>query len=413
MFASNKTTMILQNTLEQVIDQQRERLNNLNSGLKRELAPNFKSISSHALVITGIRRCGKSTLMLQLMQELKQSNHLYLNFESPLLYGFSINDFQRLDAIIRDRNTEVLFLDELQQVDKWELYVREKLDQGLKVIVTGSNASLLSNELGTKLTGRHIKSELFPFSFNEFTQFKALKASSESLQQYMKLGGFPEYLKTNDEQQLTTLFDDIIIRDIVARYGVKDIKSIQRLASFLISNIGNRITASKLKQPLAIGATSTVLSWFSHLEMSYLFSFIPMFSHSTKAQLINPRKLYTIDPGMLEAISTKHTSDLGQKLENLIFLHLRRHFNEIYYFDNKGKGECDFIAIDHGTIKKVVQVTLELTPDNTDREIKGIIDALQFFNLTNGTIVTLNQHDRITEGKYIIDVVPAHEFLAN
>ena len=171
------------------------------------------------------------------------------------------------------------------------MYVRQKLDEGFKVIITGSNASLLSKELGTRLTGRQITQELFPFSYSEFLKFRVLAPSSESLKTYMQTGGCPEFVKNGDEEQLVALFDDILIRDIVARYGIKDIKSLHRLASFLLSNIGNRITATKLKQPLSLGATSTVLSWFSHLELSYLLCFLPMFSHSTKAQLINPRKV--------------------------------------------------------------------------------------------------------------------------
>lgn len=208
--------MILQSTLEQVISQQKARLENLDSGLPRELLPEMQSLSSHALIISGIRRCGKSTLMLQMMNQMKNDSILYLNFESPLLYDFSLNDFSRLDVIIEKKQAKVLFLDEVQLIDKWEIYVRQKLDEGLKVIVTGSNAALLSMELGSKLTGRHITRELFPFSYREFLTFKKLSPSEESLNQYLSKGGFPEYLKTEDEQQLTTLFDDIVMRDIVA-----------------------------------------------------------------------------------------------------------------------------------------------------------------------------------------------------
>lgn len=403
--------MILQSTLEQVISQQKARLENLDSGLPRELLPEMQSLSSHALIISGIRRCGKSTLMLQMMNQMKNDSILYLNFESPLLYDFSLNDFSRLDVIIEKKQAKVLFLDEVQLIDKWEIYVRQKLDEGLKVIVTGSNAALLSMELGSKLTGRHITRELFPFSYREFLTFKKLSPSEESLNQYLSKGGFPEYLKTEDEQQLTTLFDDIVMRDIVARYGIKDIKSLQRLATFLITNISNRITATKLKQPLSIGATSTILTWFSHLELSYLFAFVPMFSHSTKAQLINPKKVYAIDPGMLESISLKPDRDKGRRLENLIFLHLRRKYKEIYYLDHKGKGECDFLAFNRGAVQEIIQVCQELTPDNLEREVKGITEATRFLDFQKGIIVTLSQKDKIIHDKMEIEVVPAYEYL--
>lgn len=402
--------MILQSTLEQVVIQQKKRLKSLDKGLRREFLPNLQTLSTHALIISGIRRCGKSTLMLQLINELKNDRHLYLNFESPLLYGFSINDFIRLDGIIKDHEIEIIFLDEIQIIEKWELYVREKLDEGLRVVVTGSNASLLSKELGTKLTGRHITKELFPFSYTEFLQFKNISPTKNSIEQYLKNGGFPEYLKSHDSQQLASLFDDILMRDIVARYGIKDTKSLQRLAAFLISNIGNRITASKLKQPLSIKATSTILTWLSHLEMSYLFAFVPMFSYSTKAQLINPRKVYAVDTGMLDSVSGTPQRDKGRKLENLIYLHLRRKFKEIYYFDHKDKGECDFITFKRGSVQNIIQVCYELTPDNTERELKGIYEAMNFFNHNTATIVTLNQKDQITYKNCEIQLVPASEF---
>jgi len=136
-----------------------------------------------------------------------------------------------------------------------------------------------------------------------------------------------------------------------------------------------------------------------------------MYSHSTKAQLINPRKVYAIDLGMVNSISTKPTKDKGQKFENLIFLHLRQYYKEIYYLDHKGKGECDFIAFNHGNIEQIVQVCYELTPDNTEREIKGLTEAMRFFNHHQGTIVTLSQKDKITHNGVDIEVMPAHVFL--
>ncbi|MEI6143948.1 MAG: ATP-binding protein, partial [Mariniphaga sp.] len=328
--------MILESTIENLIAQQKQRLSKKDPGLQRELIPATKSLSSHALVISGVRRCGKSTLLLQMLKRMDNETVLFLNFDTPQLYEFSLLDFSRLDNIIDKQGATILFFDELQLVEGWEMYIRQKLDEGYKVVITGSNASLLSKELGTRLTGRHISQELFPFSYSEFLNFRALTPTKESLETYVRLGGFPGFLKTEDEDQLVTLFEDILNRDIVARYGIKDVKSLHRLASYLFSNIGNRVTATKLRQPLSIGATSTILSWFSHLELCYLISFLPMFSYSTKAQLINPRKIYAVDLGLVTVISNTFTEDLGRKLENLVFLHLRKRFDELYYFDEKG-----------------------------------------------------------------------------
>jgi predicted AAA+ superfamily ATPase len=401
--------MILESVLAHVIDQQKIRFSLIDKGLTRELIPATKSLSSHALIISGVRRCGKSTLLMQMMKLMDPEMILFLNFESPQLYEFSLADFTRLDNLIAQKGVSTLFFDELQLVEGWEMYVRQKLDDGFKVIITGSNASLLSKELGTRLTGRHISQELFPFSYGEFLTFRNLVPSSESLKNYMQTGGFPEFVKNGDEEQLATLFEDILMRDIVTRYGIKDIKSLHRLAIYLISNIGNRIAATRLKQPLSIGATSTVLSWFSHLELSYLVSFLPMFSQSPKAQLINPRKVYAIDLGLVNVISNNMTEELGRKLENLIFLHLRSKYTELYYFDSKG--ECDFVAMKNGHVVELVQVCYELTPDNLKRELNGLTQAMRYFHKNKATLVTFSDTDIINEADNKIEVVPAYRYL--
>jgi len=401
--------MVLESVIEQVVEQQKIRFATRDTGLKRELAPSTQSLSSHALIISGVRRCGKSTLLMQMIKELDDSSVFFLNFESHQLYEFTLLDFARLDNIIARKEVKILIFDELQLVEGWEIYVRQKLDEGFQVVITGSNASLLSKELGTRLTGRHITQELFPFSYTEFLAFLQLSPCAESLTRYIQTGGFPEFVKNGDEEQLATLFEDILIRDIVTRYGIKDIKSLHRLAIYLISNIGNRISATKLKQPLSIGATSTVLSWFSHLELSYLVSFLPMFSHSTKAQLINPRKVYAIDLGLVNIITSMLTEDAGRKLENLVFLHLRRKFTELYYFDEKG--ECDFVAMKNGAVVELVQVCYELTPDNVKRELNGLLKAMRFFKQQKARIVTFSNSDSIEEDGYTIEVMPAYVYL--
>ncbi|NCA86443.1 MAG: ATP-binding protein [Clostridia bacterium] len=401
--------MVLENVIKLVIDQQRSQLNQKDLGLSRALVPATRSLSSHALIISGIRRCGKSTLLLQMMQSMNADEYLFLNFDTPQLYGFSTTDFTRLDKIIAIEKPDILFFDEIQVVVGWEMYVRQKLDEGFKVIATGSNASMLSRELGSRLTGRHITQELYPFSYGEFLRFRQLSASTESLQNYMKLGGFPEFLKVEDNEQLIMLYDDILVRDIVARYGINDALGLKRLANYLLANIANRITATKLKQPLSVGATSTVLNWLSHLEFSYLFGFMPMFSYSTKAQLINPRKVYAIDTGLVHVLSLSKTDDRGRKLENLVYLHLRQQYSELYYFDDKG--ECDFVAFKNGAAEALIQVCYDLTPENLDREVKGLTAAMKFFNLNKGTIVTFADSDTIEAEGYQIEVAPAFDFL--
>jgi predicted AAA+ superfamily ATPase len=387
---------------------QRRKIQSQSTGLERDILSDLPDIRTHALVVSGIRRCGKSTLLLQLLKRDVQ-NTLYLNFEDPRLISFELSDFQLLDNIIIDSKCDVLFFDEIQVIQNWELYVRQKLDEGFKIVITGSNASLLSRELGTKLTGRHITKELFPFSYKEFLSFKSLQPDVHSLQKYINTGGFPEYVKTKNTDILSTLFQDILNRDIVIRYGIRDVRALKQLAVYLISNVGNLVTANKLQQPLGM-KTNTLLEYFSHLEDTYLVNFMPKFSYSIKSQSINPRKIYVIDPGMIKVASTSFTKDYGHFLENIVYWYLRQSRKEIYYFNENGY-ECDFVVTKNGEIDRLIQVCYELTPENRAREQRGLQEAMNFFNTDKGLIVTYNQKDAYMQNGKQIEVLPAYEYL--
>ena len=400
--------MIQQAVIQQIIAIQKQKTHRQNIGLQRDILPLLPHIQTHALIISGIRRCGKSTLLLQLLKT-NEKDALYLNFEDPRLVGFELTDFQLLDNIITTLKANVLFFDEIQVVQGWELYVRQKLDEGFRVIITGSNASLLSRELGTKLTGRHVTKELFPFSYNEFLSFKSLHSDVRSLQKYMDTGGFPEYLQTNNSDILIALFHDLLTRDIIVRHGIRDVRALKRLAVYLVSNVGNLVTANKLQQPLGI-KTPTLLEYFSFLEDAYLINFMPKFSYSLKVQSVNPRKIYVIDPGIIKVASTSFTCDYGHLLENLIYWKLRRSGEELYYFNENGH-ECDFVVTKNGKITQLVQVCYQLTPENREREQCGLQEAMTFFNTDNGVIITYNQKDVYMQDGKSIKIIPAHEYL--
>jgi predicted AAA+ superfamily ATPase len=376
--------------------------------MEREILPFLPDLDTHALIVSGVRRCGKSTLLVQLLKSKKQTA-LYLNFEDPRLFGFELSDFRLLDNIIATQKSESLFLDEIQVVEHWELYVRQKLDEGFMVFVTGSNASLLSRELGTKLTGRHITKELFPFSYREFLTFKSLEADAKSWQKYMNIGGFPEFVKTNNTDILTELFYDILNRDIIVRHGIRDANALKRLAVYLISNVGNLVTAGKLRQPLGIKNSATILDYFSFLEDTYLVSFLPKFNYSLKIQMINPRKIYVIDPGIIKIASASFAKNEGHKLENLVYWELRRKGKELYYFNENGC-ECDFAVMQNQKIEQVIQVCYELTAENTEREQRGLHEAMQFFDTENGIIITNNQTDAYIYNDKQINIMPAYKY---
>jgi predicted AAA+ superfamily ATPase len=399
--------MIRQDEIALVIDSQRETFLKQDSGFTRDALTFIPVSESFATIITGIRRCGKSTLLLQLLRRDYQ-DAVYLNFDDIRLSSFETGDFTRLHREIEKREIKVLFFDEIQIVESWEKYINQLLREGYKVFITGSNASMLSVELGTHLTGRHLSMELFPFSYSEFIRFKELENGENAVLGYLKTGGIPEYLKTGISIVLNTLVDDILMRDIAVRHSVRDINSLRQLTAFLITNIGNLVSANKLVGMFDIKSPATFLEYFSFLKDAYLLDFVPMFSHSLKVQARNPKKVYVMDMGLYTENSVSTSDNIGRRLENLIFLHLRRKYKQIFYY--KDKGECDFITLEKSAVKEAIQVCLTVNDENFDREYNGLLGAMQNLGLKEGCIVTLNQSDLFEIDDMTIKMVPAYEF---
>ncbi|PZV84551.1 hypothetical protein CLV31_104202 [Algoriphagus aquaeductus] len=400
--------MLRQEEIALVIDSQQEYFQGKDQGLIRESLSKIPIVESFATIITGLRRCGKSTLLLQLMNQ-KNQNAIYLNFEDIRLIAFEPSDFPRLYSEIKQRAVQVIFFDEVQLIEKWEIFVNQLLREGFFVFVTGSNASLLSGELGTHLTGRHLSMELFPFSYQEFISFTSSAVSYESLEAYLKIGGIPEFVKSKNELIIAALLDDILVKDIAVRHGIRDIASLKQLALYLLSNLGVPTSANKLVGMFGIKSAVTILDFFSYFQNSYLMDFVPQFSYSLKAQNRNPKKVYALDLGLATAVSTSFSENNGRKLENLIYLHLRRKYNSIHYFIEKG--ECDFVVSEKGKITHAIQVCYQISDENFSREYKGLLQALDFFNLEIGWIVTANQRDRFEESGKTVELIPAFEFI--
>lgn len=401
--------MVTQQNIAETIDFQRKELESSSLGIQREVFDLLPQADNFATIVTGLRRCGKSTLLLQKIRQ-KPDNVLFLNFDDIRLSDFDTSDFNRLHSEIINREVKSVFLDEIQVINKWEIFVHQLLRENYKVFITGSNATLLSVELSTHLTGRNLCFELFPFSYNEFLRFNNLTLSPDTAQEYLLKGGMPEYLKANQAIILSQLVDDILLKDIAVRYGVKDISSLRQMAVYLLSNVGNYLSANKLSGMFNIKSVSTITDYLSFMENSYLFYFVPVFNYSLRIQQRNPRKIYCVDTGMVSVISQSFSKDYGHRLENLVFLHLRRKTKRIYYY--KGKGECDFVAVFEQGKKTLTQVCSELNDFNLDREINGMFEALDDLSETQGTIVTLAQTDIFTKDNKTINVLPLHEYLS-
>lgn len=397
--------MLLKETLRSVVRAQQMDLEFLKQGIDRALGQNIDLKLPFAVILSGIRRCGKSTLLRQIME--KNGGTYYFNFEDSRATGFELNDFLKLNEVFEEEygNSDCYFLDEIQNVDKWELFVRSMLDKKKHFLITGSNASLMSKELGTRLTGRHLKKELFPFSYVEFLSFFSKEAGADSFGEYLHRGGFPEYLKYGKSDILQELFSDIIMRDIVVRHKLRSQKAIKEMALFLISNIGEEFSYNKLAKNFSLGSTNSALSFVSYLEDSYLLFTVPKFDYSLKKQAVNPKKVYAIDNGLANVNSVLFSANKGRMLENTVFLELRRAVKEIFYF--KGKKECDFLVKEKNAITRAIQVCYELNDDNKKREMDGLVEAMDYFGLAEGVIVTHDQQDEFRIAGKTVKVNPA------
>ncbi|HRZ42499.1 MAG TPA: ATP-binding protein [Bacteroidales bacterium] len=402
--------MIKASVLYETISRQKEQLLRADIGYLREVLPSLPNdLPNHALIISGIRRSGKSTLQRQLIHQ-SHAPFLFVNFDTPALLGFDVRDFQLLDELMGTPKPEILYFDEIQNVEGWEVYVREKLDQGYRIVVTGSNASLLSREMGTRLTGRHITRELFPFSFMEFCGFKEMAVDSKALEQYLSTGGFPEYLERPEPEILSTLLNDILYRDIAVRYQIRNVKSLLQLVTFLATNTAKPVSATKLTRVLELKSTATILEYLSHLENAWLIQLLPKFSFSYKVQLVNARKVYFADPALQQAITGSFSDDHGRRLETMVFWELRRKHARLYYFNERGH-ECDFVVMDGKRPDALIQVCHTLNHDNETREVTGLLEAMNHMNLNQGLLLTFDQKDTIVHDNKRIEVLPVYEWL--
>ena len=409
--------------LKELILEQKKEFEKDDVFVKRSALENIENYLElpHIIIISGLRRSGKSTLLKEIHQYLFNGKTVYyFNFEDERLINFTAPDFNQLyETFLELLGPEkVFFFDEIQNVQGWELFVRRMYDKGSKFIITGSNSSMLSRELGTRLTGRYIAIELFPFSFKEYvnsnhidipeillTEDRAL--IKKIFTQYLRCGGIPEYLRYKNDLILKTLYENILYKDIFARYGLNNEKTLKELSFYLFSNYGSEISYNKLRIMLDV-SINTVKSYMGYLENSYLIFSIPRYDYSIKKQIYSHKKVYVIDQGLINLISFKFSKDHGKLLENIVFLELRRRYSDIYYHRNKH--ECDFIVMENGHITDAIQVTASLN-GNSKREYDGLLEALDKYGLDEGLILTDDDDFEEMIGDKRIIVMPIWKWL--
>jgi len=376
------------------------------------------------IILSGIRRCGKSTWMRMIRRRAVESNY-YLNFDDERLAPFQLDDCQRLVEVFIELYgvQKTFYFDEMQNFVGWERFVRRLHNEGKKVFVTGSNANLLSYELGTHLTGRNIALHLFPYSFREYLQrenenFLSIENFSSAdvalikkyFSEFKIMGGFPEYLATRQKQYLHNLYENILYKDIIVRNNIENVTAIKALVYYLASNNAKEFTYNSLRKLLELSNARTVSDYCHFLENCFLCFTVNRFSFSVRKQAFSPKKIYFIDQALVECIGFRMSEDRGRMLENMVFLQLLRKNNEVYY--HKEKKECDFVTREGHGIGQAIQVCESLQdPKTKKREIDGLIDALQTYQLKSGLIITedesgeeIIQHDG---KKYHMMIVPA------
>lgn len=380
----------------------------------------------HAVIVSGLRRAGKSTLLAQMAHLLGEDQFFYINFEDDRFLGFQAEDatdlHQALIELFGER--KIFVIDEVQNVTGWEHFVRRFMDMGFKFYITGSNASLLSKELGTRLTGRYIPIELLPFSFKEFMQFRDEVVPDlnrmttadharlqNSLQSYLQLGGIPDALKYPQLPLLRTLYDDVLYRDIATRYRLDAVIIIKELAFYLMSNPASLISFNKLKERFQVGSVNTIKSYIGYMENSWLLFTLNVYDYSVKRQQIAPKKVYSIDTGLANAVGFGFSPNTGKFLENLIYLALRRKTKDIYYFSSHGGYEVDFYLPQK---QQLIQVTQNLDhPTVRDREFRALQDAMQSVKVQSALILTDSNAEPVEINGIPVEIHSAAEWLLN
>ena len=384
--------------------------------------------SKLAQVVIGVRRSGKSTLCFNALRK-AGVHYAYANFDDERLEELETKD---LDNVLQTLykiygKFDYLFLDEIQNIDGWPLFVNRLLRQRIHIIITGSNAKLLSTELATHLTGRHHKIELFPFSFKDWCSIKEVDYTrlttknkgllSKAYDEYFRQGGFPELIsgEENPKEYISTLIDNIISQDIKKRYKIRNIDALKRLAHYILNETPALIVKETLQNIIGIKSERTLGNYLMYLNQTYLISTISKYSSRSRERARN-EKSYAIDVAFMDKRENAFSGEnLGWRLETIVYLELLRRKagteNDIYYYQGRS-AEADFVVCDGNKTLAIYQVSYDISNGKTrKREIKGCIAGAKATKCDNIFLITDNESEVIEEDGYTIQIVPIWEWL--
>lgn len=395
----------------------------------RELADRLEYKGREIVDLVGPRRSGKSSILKLLIKRLELTDeYLFINFEDPFFIEF--NEPQVIEELIDvfkthfNKNLRYVFFDEIQEIKNWEKALRKLRDgTDYKIFVTGSSSKLLSSEISSSITGRHFSYDVYPVSFAEFLSFYSIDIGSvkdmalnESVllkkwHEYLALGGFPEVVITQKKELLKNYFLDMLQKDIVMRHNIREKEILERMAVYLLSQVGKPVPIAALKKIFDISYQSAS-RYLSYLQEAFLVFELPQFSYSLKTQQKSLKKIYAIDTGLASAVSFKFSEDRGRMLENIVFLALLRQKKELYYYKTKNNREVDFLVKDNQTAEILIQVCWDLSNESTrKREVRGLVEAMEEFDMSEGLILTDDEEGVIKEGNKVINIKPAYKWV--
>ena len=382
-------------------------------------------LNSHLIkLITGPRRVGKST---QALLMLRNKNFAYLNFDSQqLLDAWDANLVMRmLDDVYP--GYDYLLLDEVQNLEGWDLWVSELYRIGKNLVITGSNAKMLSSEMATVLTGKYLQVEMLPFSLEEFFDWNKLELHNLKPEQdaeckvltddYMRNGGYPEVVASRQlvRSYLDTLFDSIVWKDVAKRHNVRNITDLNNLAMYLVSNFCNPLSANELSEELGFSSVNTTKKFMDYLHEPYLFYYLSRYNNKLKLMKKAPRKVYVVDNGFVAAKAFSLSENLGRLLENQVFIELIRQGYDtektMFYYRSRNDKEVDFVLRKETRVERLVQVCYDLSSPKTEkREVDSIVECAGELKCSNLTIVTKEDERTIEKDGYTINVLPISKF---
>lgn len=414
--------MIPKATLAKIVLKQRKSLEERNRGQLRQILSSMPYLTDRALLIGGVRGSGRSTLLLQMLEN-DYPQAWYTDFSDARLAGFDAGDFVKLSALITESGKGILLFDKLDQAQGWVPFVAEKLAEGIKVVATVSLDTLLAVQRGQQAiaagewltddplqVSQYILRRVGLFSYPEFLEATHKRGGEEAVQEYLTRGAFPECCKPGRTASLLSLYDLIVNRDVLIAKGVRDRVTLARIALYLLTATGTGVTANAIRNQLKVKAVSTVTEHMEHLERAGLVSFVPILGTTPGRQAVNPRRVYAVDTAMAAALSLEELSREAL-FATLIYNHLARKYDSICYTSEQGG--CDFVATGEGVLPLCVQACWDAEdPDLLQNKIEGLTAAMAQTGIQRGVIVTLGHTERISLAEGEIEIVEADAFLS-